>query len=159
MKDQNIENDNQDWLADVQNWNWTDKDKIYYYTSMRAASFNKTLMFQAEGNKALMYINGGAAVATLAFCGNYIGQIDWWAIAAILCFSIGAFVSIIIFYSAYNAQKNYTNLENINGDRCISYSTFFIGFAAALFVLGIFASAFAINELQNKNAHCEMLKK
>lgn len=128
----------------------SNESTLNYFTTMCAVSFDRTLMFSAEGTKALMYINGGAAVALLAFCGSYIGEIDWMSLLSLVCFSIGALVCILIFYTQYFAQANFTEFENRKGNKLEKIAIVLASIAMGCFILGIIFSTISIKNLHNK---------
>jgi hypothetical protein len=77
---------------DERKWHWQEGNK-----------------YAIEGIKTLLLLNGGAAVALLAFIGNWettsgprplIGS-------ALVCFGVGAFFAALGFIGAYLTQLNY----------------------------------------------------
>jgi uncharacterized membrane protein YidH (DUF202 family) len=77
-------------------WHWTEGNK-----------------YALEAIKALLLINGGAAVALLAFAGIFAkegsegARIASSLSSSLLAFGIGALLSAIAFVFAYNTQREY----------------------------------------------------
>ena len=108
------------------------------------SSFEKTLTFSTEAGKAIIYINGGAAVAMLTFCGKYIGKINFWSILSLGSFGIGALLGAVALIIAYGAQRYFTDGENKTGSKYNFWALFFGGVSGLLFLTGLLSGALAI---------------
>lgn len=131
----------------------TQEEKNQLFANLYTESFGKTLLFSAEAGKSLVCINGGAAVAMLAFCGNYIAETTCWSMIAIICFAIGSLLGVLVLYSAYMAQGRFTDMKKEEGHRFNTCAFILAILAMILFVSGITFSAIAINRLQQQKAN------
>jgi hypothetical protein len=121
----------------------------------RVANSETAKWHWAEGNKyaleaakALLYLNGGAAIAILTFVGNH--RPDSALIASTCVFAVGALAAAFIFMFAYMAQLSYGNAEldvpssyqaALLGHKATYYA---MGVSAGLFLLGMLVAAFGI---------------
>lgn len=121
--------------------------KYQAYMNNQNTSFEHTLILGAKAVSSFIYLNGGAAVAMLAFCGNYIGSITMTSIMAMLFFSIGAGLGGCAFLFAHDAQGYFSFDRNQQGfEAKRTYKTLFCC-SMGFFFLGIVVSAFAIMEM------------
>jgi hypothetical protein len=115
--------------GDDQKWHWAEGTK-----------------YAIEATKGLLLINGGAAVALLAFWqkssantlnAHYIGN-------ALLAFGLGAFFSVVLFFFAYVTQLQYGNDNWKKATRwhCIAYCA--LAVSALAFLVGLFCARQAI---------------
>ena len=83
-------------MDDHQKWHWGESNK-----------------FAMEAMKTLLLLNGGSAVALLAFVGNLKGSNATAPLpsigSAMLCFGLGALCAALAFIFAYLAQLEYGN--------------------------------------------------
>ena len=121
-----------------------DNQKNRYDHEWRIASFNRTLTFSTEAGKAVIYINGGAAVSMLTFCGRYIGNINFWSILSMGVFGIGSFLGAAALLIAYAAQDHFTHHDDHTGNKynacCLAVGIL----SGVLFLLGLLFGALAI---------------
>lgn len=78
-------------ISEAQKWHWGEGTK-----------------YVVEGGRALLLINGAAAVSILTFIGHTHNRKDFIATAMII-FSVGALFSSLIFLVAYLTQLQYGN--------------------------------------------------
>jgi Mn2+/Fe2+ NRAMP family transporter len=113
-------------LPDDQQWHWTEGNK-----------------YAVEGIKTLLLLNGGAALALLAFLGNrgkeapHSGDIASAAGNALLSFGLGALVSGLVFFCAYLTQLMYGNRAHPHAGRWHRVTYIMFAAAVALFFCGI----------------------
>ena len=115
-----------------QQWHWTEGNK-----------------YALECMKALLWLNGGAAIALLTFFGNR-GKLLTSAStdamgSALVCFGVGTVGSVVIFVVAYFAQLQYGNEGFSTKARTVHQLTY-IPLIAALggFVTGIWFAKIAV---------------
>ena len=75
---------------DHQKWHWKEGNK-----------------YAIEAIKTLLLLNGGTAVALLAFLGNWKGTPRSSIASALVCFGVGALSAAIAFIGAYETQLQY----------------------------------------------------
>jgi Mn2+/Fe2+ NRAMP family transporter len=120
-------------LPDDQQWHWTEGNK-----------------YAVEGIKTLLLLNGGAALALLAFLGNrdkeasHASDIASAAGNALLVFGLGALVSGLAFFCAYLTQLMYGNRTHSHATLWHNLTYLVIAVAVALFVCGIFFARSAV---------------
>ena len=121
--------------------------KYQAYMNTQNTSFEHTLTLGEKAVSSFIYLNGGAAVALLAFCGNYIGYITMFSVMALLFFSIGAGLGGWALMIAHDAQGYFSFDRNQQGfEAKRTYKTLFCC-SMGFFFLGIVVSAFAIMEM------------
>lgn len=86
---------------------------------MSIASFNATIEFSRAAIRGCFVLNGAAAVAVLAYIGNFCqkaGVTNTCVVGglatmsnALLMFSVGAFLASLCFGSSYIAQDRFTH--------------------------------------------------
>lgn len=110
---------------DEQKWHWGEGNK-----------------YSMEAMKALLLLNGGGALALLAFFGNRAKMlttvsteaIDW----SLIGFSVGTFSSVILFVFAYLTQLNYGNVGT-EGRSVRNWWHYVAYFSLSTALLGFFA--------------------
>jgi hypothetical protein len=68
------------------------------------------IKYAIEGTKALLLLNGGAAVALLAFLPNMQDRAP--TANSLVCFGVGALLAVVVFIFAYLTQLYYGNQMN-----------------------------------------------
>lgn len=107
----NGDNENNKSFAD-----YTNEEIAEIKACIKGVSFEKTLYLGAEAVKSFILINGGAAVAMLAFCGNHVEMIGFCSILALVIFAVGSALGGIALMFGHNAQGHYTFDRNESGD-------------------------------------------
>jgi hypothetical protein len=100
------------------------------------------IKYAIEGTKALLLLNGGAAVALLAFVGNLGNPVP--AANALLSFGAGALLAVIVFFCAYQTELHYGN--QMNKVALVFHLTTYLAFLLAIiaFVIGLVLARLAI---------------
>ncbi len=104
--------------------------------------------YAVESGKALLYLNGGAAISILTFVGNHRSGVS--LVISITSFALGALVAALAFIFAYLTQLHYGNRElgvslaNERASRFHNLTYCAAGFSAFLFLFGMIWGAVGI---------------
>jgi hypothetical protein len=117
-------------ISDDQKWHWGEGTK-----------------YAIEGAKAILLINGAAAISILTFIGNAKAR-QIFLTAAIATFALGALASAMIFLSCYLTQLEYGNVGlntgpgRSNNWHKISYWA--VGISVVFFFVGMVTAAIGL---------------
>jgi hypothetical protein len=102
--------------------------------------------YVVEGGKALILINGGAAIGVMTFVGNSHLSVSGSLVAAILLFAVGALLGTLMFLFSYIAELKYGNDDWGGGAwwHQIAYAPAVA--AAVIFVIGMLLAAAALRQ-------------
>lgn len=95
-----------------------------------------TITFAGAALKSAMLINGGAAVAILAYLGNSHADGSARFAYSLLCFTLGVLFAAVATATSYIAQFNYTHDKERAGDRVRLISILIISFSFLGFIAG-----------------------
>ena len=106
---------------DHEKWHWAEGNK-----------------YAIEGIKTLLLLNGGSAVALLAFIGNWKEGPRPSIGSALLWFGAGALCAAVAFIGAYMTQLNYGSRRQSIAERWHRITYLLILLSAVAFGLGLF---------------------
>jgi len=95
---------------------------------------NAVMTFGGNALRVITWMNGGAAVACLAYSGN---RGDKSLLPAMLFFCYGLLAGGIAHAGAYFAQYNYAHGDQRPGDRFRNFSIFLVLLAYVMFLIGV----------------------
>lgn len=122
-------------MSEQQNWHW-----------------EKGIAFALESVKAILLLNGAAAVAVLTFIGNEKSGSPW-LVAGLVLFALGAASAVPTMILAYLTQLQYGNASGEDGAdigtwrtalKCHYWAYGLMGFSIVCFLVGMVLGAWGL---------------